>query len=109
MFPVHVDFHPDEPLISYASRLARANGLLGIDDLFRDFEIAPHAESGNFVRIRKCVKSGGVQGADNKGITMPVSVRSVQQSVSAAKAPHDRACVSRNGSKACPTGPHGGL
>ena len=46
MFPVHVDFHPDELLVSYASRLARANGLLGIDDLFRDFEIAPHAFHG---------------------------------------------------------------
>lgn len=43
MFPVHVDFHPDELLVSYASRLARANGLLGINDLFRDFEIAPQA------------------------------------------------------------------
>jgi hypothetical protein len=46
MLPVHGNFHPDELLVSYASRLARANGLLGIDDLFRDFEIVPQAFHG---------------------------------------------------------------
>lgn len=43
MFPVQVEFHRDERLASFASRTARANGLLGLDDLFKDLEISAQA------------------------------------------------------------------
>lgn len=43
MFPVQVEFHANELLVSYASRLARANGLIGIADLFNDLQISAQA------------------------------------------------------------------
>ena len=43
MFPVQVEFHVGELLVSYASRLARANGLIGIADLFNDLQISAQA------------------------------------------------------------------
>ena len=43
MFPVQVEFHRDELLVSYAARTARANGLLGVEDLFKDLEISAQA------------------------------------------------------------------
>lgn len=39
MLPVKTIFHTDELAVSYASRLASANGLLSMQDLLRDFQI----------------------------------------------------------------------
>lgn len=70
MFPVQVEFHWDELLVSYA---ARTNGLLGVEDLFKDLDISPQAfHAGNAVAVNRFAMS---RGSTQNG---PAQRRSVQ-------------------------------
>lgn len=61
MFPVQVEFHRDELLVSYAGRTARANGLLGVADLFKDLEISPQAfHAGDSTAIERFASVAGI-------------------------------------------------
>lgn len=61
MFPVQVEFHRDELLVSYAARIARANGLLGVEDLFKDLEISAQAfHTGNAVAVNRFADVAGI-------------------------------------------------
>jgi hypothetical protein len=61
MFPVQVEFHRDELLVSYAARTARANGLLGVADLFKDLEISAQAfHAGDSSAIERFVSVAGI-------------------------------------------------
>ena len=43
MFPVTANFQKDELLGSWLCRLARWNGIAGVADLLKDFDISPAA------------------------------------------------------------------
>lgn len=61
MFPVQVEFHRDELLVSYAARTARANGLLGVEDLFKDLEITSQAfHAGNAGAVKRFAVVAGI-------------------------------------------------
>ena len=61
MFPVQVEFHRDELLVSYAGRTARANGLLGVADLFKDLEISAQAfHAGDSSAIERFASVAGI-------------------------------------------------
>lgn len=61
MFPVQVKFHRDELLVSYAARTAPANGLLGVEDLFKDLEISAQAfHAGNAVAVKRFAAVAGI-------------------------------------------------